>query len=50
MNDLYGRDKFAHLPRSISTEGKHTHTYAVGDDEVISLRVSALSSNQITPR
>jgi len=31
MNDLYGREKFASLPRSISTDGKHTHTYAVGD-------------------
>jgi hypothetical protein len=31
MNDLYGREKFASLPRPISTAGKHTHTYAVGD-------------------
>jgi hypothetical protein len=31
MNDLYGREKFASLPRPISTDGKHTHTYAVGD-------------------
>ena len=29
MNDLFGREKFAHLPRAISTEG--THTYEVGD-------------------
>jgi len=25
------KEKFAHLPRSISTDGKHTPTYAVGD-------------------
>lgn len=31
MNDLFQREKFAHLPRSISTEGKSTHTYEVGD-------------------
>lgn len=31
MNDLYRREKFAPLPRPISTDGKHTHTYAVGD-------------------
>ena len=31
MNDLYGREKFTSLPRPISTDGKHTHTYAVGD-------------------
>jgi hypothetical protein len=31
MNDLFGREKFAHLPRAISTEGKRTHTYEVGD-------------------
>ena len=26
MNDLFGREKFAHLPQAISTEGKRTHT------------------------
>jgi hypothetical protein len=31
MNDLFGREKFAHLPQAISTEGKRTHTYEVGD-------------------
>src|SRR6266480_1778882 len=31
MNDLFGREKFAHLPRAISTEGKRSHTYEVGD-------------------
>ena len=31
MNDLYKREKFGHLPRVISTEGKRTHTYALGD-------------------
>lgn len=31
LNDLFGREKFAHLPRAISTEGKRTHTYEVGD-------------------
>src|SRR5438067_9727192 len=31
MKDLFGREKFAHLPRAISTEGKRTHTYEVGD-------------------
>jgi hypothetical protein len=31
MNDLFAREKFAHLPRAISTEGKRTHTYEVGD-------------------
>lgn len=25
MNDLYRREKFAPLPRPISTDGKHTH-------------------------
>jgi hypothetical protein len=30
MNDLFRREKFAHLPRAISNEGKHTHKYAVG--------------------
>jgi hypothetical protein len=31
MNDLFGREKFGHLPRAISTEAKRTHTYEVGD-------------------
>ena len=30
MNDLFGREKFARLPRAISTEAKRTHTYEVG--------------------
>jgi hypothetical protein len=31
MNDLFGREKFAHLPRAISERGKRTHTYEVGE-------------------
>ena len=31
MNDLFKREKFGHLPRAISTDGKHTHTYSLGD-------------------
>jgi len=31
MNDLFEREKFAHLPRAISTEGKRTNAYEVGD-------------------
>jgi len=31
MNDLFGREKFAHLPRAISTEGKRSHTSEVGN-------------------
>ena len=31
MNDLFKREKFGQLPRAISKEGKHTHTYALGD-------------------
>ena len=31
MNDLFGREKFAHLPRAISEEGERTKTYEVGD-------------------
>jgi hypothetical protein len=31
MNDLFGREKFARLPRAISKEGKRTHTYEVGE-------------------
>ena len=30
MNDLFHREKFAHLPRAISEEGKRTHSYEVG--------------------
>ena len=31
MNDLFHREKFAHLPKSISTEGKRKYTYEVGE-------------------
>jgi hypothetical protein len=31
LNDLFGREKFAHLPRAISEQGKRTHHYEVGD-------------------
>jgi len=31
MNDLFRREKFGHLPRELSTEGKRRHTYEVGD-------------------
>jgi len=31
MNDLFRREKFGHLPRAISKEGKRTNTYEVGD-------------------
>jgi hypothetical protein len=31
MNDLFRREKFAHLPRAVSKQGKRTHTYEVGD-------------------
>ncbi|HEX2987643.1 MAG TPA: cyclophilin-like fold protein, partial [Chloroflexota bacterium] len=31
MNDLFRREKFAHLPRAISEDGRRTHTYEVGD-------------------
>jgi hypothetical protein len=31
MNDLFGREKFAHLPRAISEERERTKTYEVGD-------------------
>jgi hypothetical protein len=31
MNDLFGREKFAHLPRALSTEGKRTHTSEIGN-------------------
>jgi len=31
MNDLFGREKYARLPRAISQEGKRTRTYQIGD-------------------
>ena len=31
MNDLFRREKYARLPRSISEEGVRTHTYEVGE-------------------
>jgi hypothetical protein len=31
MNDLFRREKFAHLPRAISEGGRHSRTYEVGD-------------------
>ena len=31
MKDLFGREKFAHLPRAISEGGRRTTTYKVGD-------------------
>lgn len=31
MNDLFRREKYGHLPRAISEEGKRMHTYEVGD-------------------
>src|SRR5438093_13459781 len=31
MNDLFGREKFGHLPRAISEGEKRTRTYEVGD-------------------
>src|SRR6266540_469831 len=31
MDDLFGREKFGHLPRTISQGGKRTQTYEVGD-------------------
>lgn len=31
MNDLFGREKYGHLPRAISGKGERTHTYAVGE-------------------
>jgi len=30
MNDLFGREKYGHLPRAISEGGQRTHTYDVG--------------------
>jgi hypothetical protein len=31
MNDLFRREKYAHLPKTISTEGVRAHTYEVGE-------------------
>jgi hypothetical protein len=31
MNDLFSREKFAHLPRALSEKGRRTHAYEVGD-------------------
>lgn len=31
MNDLFRREKYAHLPKTISTEGARAHTYEVGE-------------------
>jgi len=31
MSDLFKREKFGQLPRAISQEGRHTHTYTLGD-------------------
>jgi len=31
MNDLFRREKYAHLPKAISTEGARSHTYEVGE-------------------
>src|SRR5438105_1839867 len=31
LNDLFHREKYAHLPRPLSEGGKRTHTYEVGD-------------------
>lgn len=30
MNDLFGREKFAHLPRAISDKGQRRRTYDIG--------------------
>jgi hypothetical protein len=31
MNDLFKREKFGSLPREISNDGKHVHSYTLGD-------------------
>lgn len=31
MNDLFHREKYAHLPKAISTAGARAHTYEVGE-------------------
>jgi hypothetical protein len=30
MNDLFGREKYGHLPRAISDDGERKYTYEVG--------------------
>lgn len=30
MKDLFGREKFGHLPKALSSDGKRTHSYEVG--------------------
>jgi alkylhydroperoxidase/carboxymuconolactone decarboxylase family protein YurZ len=31
MNDLFGREKFGHLPRELSAGGARTHSYEIGE-------------------
>ena len=31
MDDLFGREKFGHLPRAISDGGERTHNYEIGE-------------------
>jgi hypothetical protein len=31
MSDLFGREKFAHLPRALAEGGERRHDYAIGD-------------------
>ena len=31
MNDLFRREKYAHLPKALSTEGARAHAYEVGE-------------------
>jgi hypothetical protein len=31
MDDLFRREKYGHLPRALSTDGKWTHSYEIGD-------------------
>jgi hypothetical protein len=31
MNDLFGREKYGHLPRELSEGGARTHSYHIGD-------------------
>jgi hypothetical protein len=31
LNDLFRREKYAHLPRALSEGGKRAHAYAIGD-------------------
>jgi hypothetical protein len=30
VNDLFRREKFGHLPRALSIDGKRTHSYEIG--------------------